>query len=939
MAYRTIRTGAWQAVNPDASIRAGYRALPFPEHWRAAVLNLCDAGRPKDSEPYRTVPTRRLEGVFQTLLPDLLVLPRSGDDPARPWLLVPDGLPLPPDGPFRTLLNGWLKDLRPEPALRAALVDARRELAANPPTWEPVELELLRCGRTNGGTAEPLDHQYQLAADWVAGRILGLEPFEHQGITLRFRSVPRGASRFERGAELVSQPLEFPGKERSWWYSVVLAITVQTVPFHPLPRFHLHVSLRRWATVVRGSTKRLHIPHRSRTTVLLRPRIPWLPGALRSERFAVARLENDWSRESGGRVAWVDGGPAHMLEDLPLAEPFPDAELLVSDPEAWLTDMRAAVVFGTAMGSHGVKPGFMPHQRSQLTEWAEQALPPELRPVPALNHTALAATTPANRRVQPKPAEKEAEHERGGLRRRVGLAHALGSTTLETRLLWQTSEMRNTLIAGLARLLDLPADADLPTDEIFEQAEPGSPALVQWHTRELTVRLRCLKLTGGLAGDLVFAQQGRRTNALVAEAIKRRRTQTAEFLLADGAGPSPSLALVEIDRRADFSSGDHDPKFALRLGAADAGVLTQFVLVPKKIGREHDSVANAAHRAEMSWDDGLRQLGVRVHPKHTLAQGVPADLGYAAIWMVRKNRSRSNRWAQEQPVAVLVTPEGDGLARVQGWDAAAEDGAGAWVSYPEMLLRLARTVEPERALVSDEEEHQKPISRRDARRERTEEWLQTLLLTLRGRPTLLLAQAQNARQSWTWLQDGVVEQDRIKTGKAPARPLAPDLRLMRLRITEGRETPQWWGVHPKDGYNGIPSHLWVDPECPRVFWSTTPKAGTFKSTAVQADKLGHRRITQGQNLGKEVSDVDKQGWNPGLIELAVLGCHQSEGDAPEALAAAVHQMRQPPDYRDALRLPLPLHLAALAQEYVLPVAAEETGTDGEDDMSQGGELG
>jgi RNaseH domain of pPIWI_RE len=37
----------------------------------------------------------------------------------------------------------------------------------------------------------------------------------------------------------------------------------------------------------------------------------------------------------------------------------------------------------------------------------------------------------------------------------------------------------------------------------------------------------------------------------------------------------------------------------------------------------------------------------------------------------------------------------------------------------------------------------------------------------------------------------------------------------------------------------------------------------------------------------------------------------------------VHQLRQAPDYLDALSMPLPMHLASLAQAYVLPTRAEE----------------
>ena len=37
----------------------------------------------------------------------------------------------------------------------------------------------------------------------------------------------------------------------------------------------------------------------------------------------------------------------------------------------------------------------------------------------------------------------------------------------------------------------------------------------------------------------------------------------------------------------------------------------------------------------------------------------------------------------------------------------------------------------------------------------------------------------------------------------------------------------------------------------------------------------------------------------------------------------MHQLRQAPDYLDALSTPLPMHLASLAQAYVLPTRAEE----------------
>ncbi|MER7845122.1 DUF3962 domain-containing protein [Kitasatospora sp. NPDC096077] len=949
MKYRTIRTAAWTPLSPETSLTAGYRALPFPEEWREALLDLCNAGRSPQAEPYRTVPTWRLDQVLQALAPDVLVRPRPShhkDETPDFWLYAPAELADPLPGPaLRALLSTWLRDLRPEPEHRAQRREVEAMLSADPPQWHPVEAELLRCPSTKGGSAAPEPRQFQLTTDHLARRILALEPYDSRAGKLHFRAVPRGPR--DQGAELVSQPLPWDGKgDRTWWFSVVLNITLHTVPFQPLPRLHLHTHIRRWATRTSPTTGRLRLPFGRRTSVLLRPRVPWLPGAPVSERFAVARLE--WNRAVKG-IDWVGGGPAGMLNGVSLTEPFPDADRILSAPEEWLEDMRAAVVYSTAMGSHEVGAGLMSNQRSQIVQWAEQALPEQLRPTPALEFTRHATSHgPVN--LRPKPSgdvAKAAEEVRAAAARRLGTAFALTAldsaqngdhlSVLEARLLWQTAEMRDTAIAALVDHLGLKDDGTRPTAEDYETARPGNPAVLEWDTAELVVRLHCLKLTDSLAGDLPLGE-GRPTRATVTAALGARRNEVRTFLSGDRTDATPSLALVEIDRRQDFTTPDHDPKFALRLGCADAGVLTQFMAVPKKV-KGYNSEKTADFRALKAWDDGLRQLGVRVHPQHSLGDRLPEDLRYAAVWMVRKNARSRTRWAGHEPVAVRITPVHPvtGLARIEGWDRKADNGAGKWIPYPALLLRLTALSEVPSAVPTPRSGEQEPTERpswwQDMRQQRqqTEEWLQKVVRSLRGTPTLLLAHAQNCRSHWTWLQDGQTEPDRIRTGLA-VRPIDPDLRLVRVRTAKGRETAQWWGVHPDEanGVNGLPAHLWTDPTATagtaRVFWSTTPKAFQFSGSAVEADKLAPRPIRLGKRKGELTVDTDKPAWNPGLVELAVLGCHQADGDDPEALALAVHQLRQAPDHQDALSLPLPLHLAGLAQEYVLPTVADEEAT-------------
>ncbi|WP_338932296.1 DUF3962 domain-containing protein [Streptomyces netropsis] len=920
--YASIRTASWLPVSPDASVTGQYRALPFPEHWHGPLLALCNEDRRK---PLETIPTFRMDQVVQALAPDVLVRPRPrrGEN-ADFWLYAPADIPDPlPPVALQGLIGAWLKDLRPEPEHRKLLTETRAALLEDPPVWqESVKVELLRCPATGGGTAAPGPRQFQLTTDWLARRILELEPYDFGAGKLRFHAMPRGPR--DQGAELVSQAQQFEGG--AGWFSVVLNITLQTVPFDPLPRFHLHCHIRRYATRVSATSGHLYLPYGRRTTVLLRPRVPWLPGAPASDRFAVARL--GWSKGGHG---WVGGGPAGMLRGMSLTESFPDAESILTAPAEWLQDgMRAAVVYSTAMGSHEVGHGLMPDQRSRIVEWAEQALPEQLRPAPPLVHTRLSGSTPGNPRREPsKAAEKLAEERKRAEARRMGTAFALRHLfpdtdagdlpCLEARLFWQTPVMRDTAVAAFIAHLDLKGDGGAPEAEaVYENT-----VVLEWQTPELTIRLRCRKLVGSLGQNLPLAKGSRHSRDEVTAAIAARRRQVAAFVGEDVSATTPALALVEIDRVKDFTSPDHDAKFALRLGCADAHVLTQFMAVPKT-AKGYNSEKNKEFRAAKAWDDGLRQLGVRVHPEHGLGDQLPEGLRYAAVWMVRKNSRSRTRWAGHVPVAVLVTPDpsGEGLARVEGWD----DEARSWVPYPVMLLRLTKRAEVPTGKVpaprDGESEVTRPSWRADMTEQRraTEEWLQRLRPKLRGTPTLLLAHGQNMRSHWTWLQDGKAVTDKFKDGHAPSRRLDPDLRLVRVRTARNRETAQWWALNP-DGANGLAAHLWRDPTADsgkaRVYWSTTPKARTFK-LSVAADKLAPRVNTK----GKLTIDTDKAAWNPGLVEVAVLGCHLDDGDAPEALALAVHQLRQAPDIPDALSLPLPLHLAGLAQEYVLPTRAE-----------------
>lgn len=348
--YNEIRRAAYLLAPGTAPLTARYRALPFPEQWRDSLLALCDAGRDAEAEPYRTVPTYRMDGVLQSLAPDLVVRGRGSEkhgDEKDFWLYAPADIPHPlPDAAFERLLTAWVRNLRPEPEHRGRVVETLAELRADPPRWREVEVDLLGCDTTDGGTALPLGRQFQLATDHLARRVLSLEPYDTGAGLLRFRAVPRGPR--QQGAELMSQPLPHEVKNRTWWFSVVINISLHTAPFSPHLRLHVHTGLRRWATHP-AANGRLHLPFRRDTSVYLRPTVPWLPGTPTSERYAVARLT--WDRTERAHD-WRETSPAGILRGIALGQPFPDPAELLTEPEWWIGEGRRARLRG-AQQPHG----------------------------------------------------------------------------------------------------------------------------------------------------------------------------------------------------------------------------------------------------------------------------------------------------------------------------------------------------------------------------------------------------------------------------------------------------------------------------------------------------------------------------------------------------------------------------------------------------------
>nr|BFF00899.1 hypothetical protein GCM10020241_25740 [Streptoalloteichus tenebrarius] len=847
MAYDRVIRAAY-VPNPDAGpfvLRC--HALAFPARWREPLLELFRYGKKKNPEKFRQVPIARLNALLRAVAPDLIsVGAKAALDEERPWLYTTNPYPLPV---LTSLINAYLWDMQPNPEAFSHLERTAQSLDLDSLTWKPIEVDLWAHEVSPGGTCVPADHLYRLLPEILASRIAQLPPYEYCGEKVQFVQVaPLGQ---DNGAELMSWPplshttKTKDGDRREWNYSGVIRISLRTSPFSPVPRIHLSAGVRRWR---RGP---VWMPAKGGVSTYLRTRTPLVPGAPTPTRFAVAQLT--WIPEVG--VRWRHGGPQGMLDRLSVVDNLPSPEVLAKEAERWMDGLdgfQAAVVHHTMMGPHGVGAGLMPSERVRLLEWAAQALEPDLVRIADLRRSALTSRGP-HKVVEPRlPVKKKATDEqrteiearneeidrRNANARRASVAAAVGKQGLRVRLLHQTDRTRDAIIAAAERSLNLGE---------FRR-ETGSTTW-SWEAPDLTVHIHVDPL-GGLGAPLGTGDKAPKRGEETDAAIAKRRREVAAALdeLAQQTPPAPHLVIVELDGKDKFSARRTDPKHAIRLGCADAGCVSQFIRTP---GTDEEEEDDLAHRAAAAWDDGLRQVGVRFVPVHSLDDAIPTNLNQLAFWLV-KRRSNDQFGPQFTPVAILIRPcQNQIMGRTPDLD--------AWIPYPDLLRALTGEVRDENLATEQQQ------------RDVTAAFVRHTLYHLRGEPTLVLTHAQNMRYRWSWLTNPGLVADRIQIGDGRLQQLrthGKHLRIVRVATGARHETPQWWAEKSKEE-GGISKGLWVPEDAGdhgRVFYSTVEKASTH-TLSVDATKLTHRLNAK----GKLEIKPGKNAWNPDLLEFAMAG--------------------------------------------------------------------
>jgi hypothetical protein len=939
-------------------------ALPFPTAWHGPLERLQAELRGRQGLP-NTPLVDRLNSCITALTPNLLTLPAKVRT-ATPWQSrftasngSTDGAAA-PEGGSATPIQPWLLSHEPISTDELWLVvlawleqtygecesygEVKGLLKKADLQWQTVQLEMLGHVSDNN-TAHPDGLAYGAVPALIADLLV------RSGVEI---PIGRGQRRLVRvpsknGAELLTWPPAYhsDNKQQEWGYSYRIGITLQNVPQNPAPRIHFHYGVRRWLHRPLLVGDQLYMP-RGETSVYIRSDEMWSDetGAVSAggqPTFAVARLRAGYDGDRRVPV-WRDGVPdiARRLE-----APFPDGASLARDPMSWLHGVggvSAGVVYPKPFRNHPIKPGLgldkheditnalaaalqgelelhAPLQRVSAPNTVSHPLRGELRDLPAEDRLmGLEKSVGQNVRIEiyyttergrdmlvdrvravltePTPQLVEqtlppTRTNRGTSNDGVSDADSMfdtGPLSAESDTATYGSDQEGTLDPGDgtdvgADGLRIQAEKKLPRRKA-EESEPD-PAPDGWSTAlPGGGHLRVVPVPLGTLGATLTAQPGDdnfkgliKRGDLRAEEIARQLTPAPQ--------DEPTLALIELPNYQDPRKPElrkqyryRDPKRALRKGMARSGRVTQF------ISPEEDGLR---HRADKAVRDGLRQLGYLPAPigfrfksgEHQL----PAEMVVAGVYVLNLTRKRTSTGVH-LPVVVLMHT---GNHQVRAW---LPDGKGTR-PYRQALLDVAE-MPPEKVKVG--------WGKYGEALSALQQFLRHELPLEGAEDMVVLAMAQNARQTWPGLGNAEMIQDCIQFDRVangghpvPLNELEGRMRLIRLRTGTGSETPEYYV--PDSKANTSSQGVWCEAGTPRLFFNTASKPNTSAAA----------------NKGKDKYPTERYAV-PSIVEVIPIALQPE--DKPELWASAVNQWRDMSIlFNDMTLLPLPLALARKMDEY------------------------
>ncbi|MBD2463383.1 DUF3893 domain-containing protein [Oscillatoria sp. FACHB-1407] len=941
--YNEIRLLSLRLKNPSA-VQQTYSCLKFPKD---AVANLKTLSAIRDNRTENTVnlPSTSLVHAVRACIPDIAsILPGLGLTGGRNsdgWIFSSAPISTPY---FSVFFRHWLNVEYPSENLRG---DCREEQLKNgaiaaftPDALEKltgeVILDAAQWGQWENGTAKLDSLTFNLLPDFLATQLTapGLR-FKLQGEWIRFYRC----SSKEGQAELISFPplkTSLGKQEADFYYSMAITIEVETVPFQAEPEARFNISVRRW---VSSEVKKIVGNHA--VSVYFRNPLAWgkaIDSGKNTGYFQVAPL--------------IWRGDYHWDSNLlPLLEQFNPLSLkpaeICADPVKALNlkgDRNIALTHADGIyPAHRVGKGWFTEDCRQITEQIIELLQDDWAPINYLrvavpkiaksSATPYQSPRPSKNSWDATPPKRRKDEDDAAYQKR---AEKVGKQKYHKRLI-EAKRLREGIVACVGKHLVLEiwyqntSSRDACTQAVWfnlgqelleadtSQNYPDGVVVDTCYFREEDLTVTLLKIEArGIPSALALKSDKKPNEREILAAFKRRQEDISQRIreLPEVPKISERGAILEIAGQDQWEKSWLDPYRICRAAFASEGRLLQYITqeherVPKNEG-DKIGIARAKEtlnsRATSSVQDVLRALGVQAVPPKIVLKGatLPDPLVYVGVWLVnRTSETTINGKGLQLPIAVMLRSDSN-----QVWityPGAMQNGS-IWLPYSTGQLEIASGITPIAAETAPE--------KRKALQKSVTDFLANVLQSkeIRRNQSLITFDACNFRQALPWLQDRNLIKDALQMGDAP--PKTPD-KLRIVRIREGEETPDWYGMHSKakdlipifDQTKEFPK---ASEMVQGLFWSGTNDR-VFLSIAQKASTMPALRG------GYSKLDRPETSWSsPQAVELTM--AHLQPNDEPSHWAFLAHQLRSYSlAYNDNLVYPIMLNLARQASDYALLV--------------------
>ncbi len=631
---------------------------------------------------------------------------------------------------------------------------------------------------------------------------------------------------------LITNPASLCEGRRKHYFSICLSFSVQTVPPSRKPLLVYHLSVRRWV-----SAPETYWSFKGKDTTVY----------IRTDQFNLQPITLQVVRD---QINW-DQKDRLCYDLYQLENQLPDPNMLVKDPALFIKDAPGATVLtfrhDSGMKKHAVKPGLPMLDRIEIYSWLLETLKDFALEAPTAERVSqkIAKLIPIDK-VDPCLFRKRIAQAIGGKNLAIEIYYSDGYTIGEK--IYQKAKEHFGMVSDL---LDSP---------------------------ELVVSIKT-KAMAGLSDPLDATGKP-------LERHEKRITEVKDK--CDEVSVSPTACIIVLPGPQSYEKNE-DPKTSLRIGFAQTGRLTQFI-VPE------NEEASESHRIESALFDLYRQLGLLL-PTNDATKTSEADYTTKAcgIWIVNYKK---NLYGNTQPFPVFVTTD-----YISG---------EVWVECDYLLSKKLRYWQ---ASLEFQKIPGNPAVRKLQKKDACSSIRRKMieLYHIQKEPMLVLVHADGvSRRIWKMMTDG--ELSRVdRKGKYTLEQIwfdSPDasdgyrfdnrengIRLMRIRSNQ--EVPDYLSRNGDSAQIRSVSGVfnWDD-----VYWSIAPRPGD------SLFRNAYRVISKVSRPNLEFKFTD-------MIEIYPI--HLKTSDDPDSWVWLSHKLREAAhQYKGTLRLPLPLHLASKLEEYL-----------------------